>query len=166
MTWPDVVSILENRLRRWSNIETTSGQVLVFAGWDLRVSTQFGYEPNVEFGVNEGTGEQQLTLHDGPQYSLHHTSTTSSLAQQTRYIEPILSQCWADVVDGGPTLRQHCWFNVLCMLDSILTLKPLSGTIVVFNPFYYTFKSQLLGTKGVLQHQYLQMFCLKLNKHE
>ena len=36
-------------------------------------------------------------------------------SQQTRYIEPMLGQCWSDVVDGGPILAQH-WFNVTCLL--------------------------------------------------
>ena len=36
-------------------------------------------------------------------------------SQLTRDIEPILAQCWVDVVDGGPTLNQH-WFNVSCLL--------------------------------------------------
>ena len=27
----------------------------------------------------------------------------------------MLGQCWADVVDGGPTLSQH-WFDVSCLL--------------------------------------------------
>ena len=31
-TWPNAVSMLAHRLRRWPNIETTLGQVLVFAG--------------------------------------------------------------------------------------------------------------------------------------
>ena len=35
--------------------------------------------------------------------------------QQTRDIEPMLGQCWTDVVDGGPALTQH-WFNVSCLL--------------------------------------------------
>ena len=34
----------------------------------------------------------------------------------TRDIEPMLGQCWADVVDGGPTLTRH-WFNVSCLLN-------------------------------------------------
>ena len=28
--------------------------------------------------------------------------------QTQRYIDPILKQCWAVVVDGGPKLDQHC----------------------------------------------------------
>ena len=39
------------------------------------------------------------------------------LTQQTRDIEAMLGQCWADVVDGGPTLNQH-WFNVSCLLGT------------------------------------------------
>ena len=31
----------------------------------------------------------------------------------TRGIYQILGQCWASVVDGGPTLSKH-WFNVSC----------------------------------------------------
>ena len=37
--------------------------------------------------------------------------------QQARDIEPVLGQCWADVVDGGPTSTQH-WFNVPCLQGS------------------------------------------------
>ena len=29
--------------------------------------------------------------------------------QQARYIEPMLGQCWSDVVDGGPTLT---WVSI------------------------------------------------------
>ena len=25
-------------------------------------------------------------------------------SQQTRHVDPMLGQCWVDVVDGGPTL--------------------------------------------------------------
>ena len=38
-----------------------------------------------------------------------------SLAQQTRYIDPMLVQCWTSVVDGDPTLDQH-WIDVSCLL--------------------------------------------------
>ena len=30
----------------------------------------------------------------------------------------MLGQCWADVIDGEPTLNQH-WFNVSCLLGLI-----------------------------------------------
>ena len=39
-------------------------------------------------------------------------------SQQTQDIEPMLDQCWADVVDDGPALNQHC-FNVSCLLGSL-----------------------------------------------
>ena len=41
----------------------------------------------------------------------------SGLLQQTRDIELMLGQCWADVVDSRPTLIQHC-FNVSCLLGA------------------------------------------------
>ena len=34
----------------------------------------------------------------------------SETSQQTRDIRPLLLQCWANVVDGGPTLNQH-WLD-------------------------------------------------------
>ena len=37
------------------------------------------------------------------------------VSQQTGDIEPLFDQCWASVVDGGPTLNQQ-WFNVSCLL--------------------------------------------------
>ena len=36
-------------------------------------------------------------------------------SRQTRDIEPLLDQCWASVVDGGPTLNQQ-WLNVSCLV--------------------------------------------------
>ena len=33
----------------------------------------------------------------------------------TRGIQPILLQCWANVFDAGPTLKQY-WLNAPCML--------------------------------------------------
>ena len=37
------------------------------------------------------------------------------LPQQTRYINPMLVQCWSTVYDAGPTLYQH-WVDVSCLL--------------------------------------------------
>ena len=39
----------------------------------------------------------------------------ASTPQQTQVIDPMLVQCWASVVDGGPTLDQH-WVYVSCLL--------------------------------------------------
>ena len=34
----------------------------------------------------------------------------------------MLGQCWADVVDGGPTLNQH-WSNVSCLLGRQMIIR-------------------------------------------
>ena len=39
----------------------------------------------------------------------------TSSPKQTEYVGPMLIQCWASVVDGGPTLDQHR-ANELCRL--------------------------------------------------
>ena len=43
-------------------------------------------------------------------------------SQQTRHIDPMLDQCLANVVDGGPTVIQH-WVDVACLLgyDAVWT---------------------------------------------
>ena len=41
--------------------------------------------------------------------------------KQTRDIHPVLVECWASVVDGGPTFNQQ-WVNVSCLLESQLSL--------------------------------------------
>ena len=46
-----------------------------------------------------------------------------SLAQQTRDVDPVLGECWADVEDGGPTFTQH-WVNVSCILGWTRTDPP------------------------------------------
>ena len=43
-------------------------------------------------------------------------------SEQTRDIEPMLGQCWIDVLDGGPTLTQH-WFNVVFCLQAVIIVK-------------------------------------------
>ena len=48
--------------------------------------------------------------------------------QQTREINPMLVQCWASIVDGGPTLYQH-WLDASCLLGSyILCIHSLYNT--------------------------------------
>ena len=37
----------------------------------------------------------------------HHSGANSVQVQHTQNVGPMLSQCWASVVDGGPTLVQH-----------------------------------------------------------
>ena len=53
--------------------------------------------------------------------------------QQTRYIEPMSAQCWADVYDVGPTLSQH-WYYVSCLL----------GSTQVSTYFLFTLRCELL----------------------
>ena len=52
--------------------------------------------------------------------------------RQTRDIEPMLGQCWADVVDGGPAMTQH-WFNVSCLL--MIHARRASGECARFTTF-------------------------------
>ena len=55
----------------------------------------------------------KLTFHGSPNDPCKY-----SLAfQQTRKVHPMLVQCWASVVDGGPTLNRH-WVNVSSSLAS------------------------------------------------
>ena len=44
------------------------------------------------------------------------------LTQQTQAIDPVFDQCWASVVDGGPTLIKH-WANILCLLGQLTELS-------------------------------------------
>ena len=39
----------------------------------------------------------------------------------------MLFLCWANVVDGGPTSKQH-WFNVLCLLGEVMDRSWLAQT--------------------------------------
>ena len=52
----------------------------------------------------------------------------SEHSQQTRGIEPILFYCWASVVDGGPTVKQHR-LNASCLLGCCLyaVINPALG---------------------------------------
>ena len=57
---------------------------------------------------------------------------------------------------------QYSAAQIIVMISYLF--NPLSMTIVVFNPFYRPYKSQLLGTKCEFKHQDLLIFRLKLNK--
>ena len=59
----------------------------------------------------------------------------------------MLIKCWASVAEGGPTLNQHSGDVSWC--PNMLTLILLITTIVVFNLFYWSIKSLLLGMKCV-----------------
>ena len=61
-----------------------------------------------------GTSESHGTRHvEPPEHQPHGTT------QQRRYINPMLVQCWASVVDGGPTLDQH-WVSSIIMIIRVL----------------------------------------------
>ena len=48
-------------------------------------------------------------------------STHYHINQQNRDVGPTLVYCWADVVDGGPTVNQR-WADVSCLLGDSFTL--------------------------------------------
>ena len=55
----------------------------------------------------------------------------SRWSERTRYIDPMLCQCWSTVYDGGPTLVQHrvdvsCFAGILCFcVTQALCWSPL-----------------------------------------
>ena len=46
---------------------------------------------------------------------INENGSPVSTTQQTRHTFPMFDQCWAIVVDGGPTLVRH-WVDVSCFL--------------------------------------------------
>ena len=52
-------------------------------------------------GGQDGVEQQPISLQ------------TQVVSQKTRDIDPMFDQCWANVVDGGPTLVKH-WVDVSC----------------------------------------------------
>ena len=63
-----------------------------------------------------------------------HMLERDNPSQQEQYFGPMLSQCWASVVDGGPTLVQHR-ANVLCLLGY--------GLSYIGRQLQYTFRHNL-----------------------
>ena len=45
----------------------------------------------------------------------------------------MLFQCWASVIDTGPTLKQH-WVNASRLLGQLYPGNPLPGKTVVTDP--------------------------------
>ena len=118
--------MLTQRLRSWASIKPTLDQCLVFAGrapmggcnvhvQTMRMTRQL-VRAMICVIINIELNQVNLiynNLEGVKRYD--HT-------QPTRYVEPILVQCWPAVYDVGPTLNQY-WFNVSCLLIS-LTLLP------------------------------------------
>ena len=76
-----------------------------------------------------------LTTTPGPPDHPH-----AKTSQQTRYINPMLVQCWASVKDGGPTLYQH-WVNVWHEKNGTKRLHPLCLRIECVIANYFCTKS-------------------------
>ena len=70
----------------------------------VRVSERIGSHGNEISPANRITGNLTLSL----------------ISQLARGFHPLLVQCWATVVDGGPTLNQQ-WDNASCLLGSRIT---------------------------------------------
>ena len=64
----------------------------------------------------------------------------TSPAQQPRDIETMLDQCWAGVVDGGPSLTQH-WINVSCLLGGqfLILARSISSCIIPTSQNFFYF---------------------------
>ena len=78
------------------------------------VSVHFTREHILRFGFAHHHQIKGL-LHMSSRIQQNSTSHCESPTLQTRDIEPLLVQCWSNVVDGGPTLNQQ-WLNVSCLL--------------------------------------------------
>ena len=82
----------------------------------------FSSKPILPFGFTgqcTNTWEIEPMTPKGKQMQLQvlWAHIASLIFQQTRYIDPVLDQCWASVVDGGPTLIQT-WVNGLCFHET------------------------------------------------
>ena len=63
-------------------------------------------------------------------HKLSYNNHSFTVTQQTRHIDLMLVQCWASVVDGGPTLAQH-WIDVSCLLGRPSFLNTLKEVIKI-----------------------------------
>ena len=80
--------------RRCSNAKPTLGTL-----------AQHRTNMRAEFHVSVELRQSSIFCQDHSPVEILPADTT----RQTRDIQPMLGQCWTDVVDGGPTLIQH-WF--------------------------------------------------------
>ena len=118
--WSEAVSMLVQRLRCWTNIQTGLAQYIAFVdrtrarkgrwntllarvcSWTLVWTKEFSFGNCVACCYWKGC----IYMHDpmsGPNNS-----------QPTQDVEFMLVWRWSSVVDGGPPLKQH-WFYVLCL---------------------------------------------------
>ena len=62
-------------------------------------------------------------------------SRPEMVTQQTRYINPILIQCWASVVNGGPALDQH-WIDVSFYWEiTLFSMRSIFFSSLEIHPF-------------------------------
>ena len=97
-------------IRSWSRLHNYKKQKAVTAYFSSEQLLPFGFARQSTWPVNH------LETIDCFFITIRWENLRSAYAsQQARAIEPMLGQCWADVVDGRPTLTQH-WFNGSCLL--------------------------------------------------
>ena len=68
-------------------------------------------------------------------------------AQQTREIEPFLVQCWASVVDDGPTLKQK-WPNVSCCWVGLGKHSSMHFLYIIYHTDSYLDYNSYLMSQG------------------
>ena len=67
-------------------------------------------------------------------------------------------------INNMTTIRYKIFISQVSKFNALFFFA--SSTLSLrFNPFYYPFKSQLLGAKSVFKHQDLKMFGPKLDKY-
>ena len=106
----NVGSMLADRRRRWANIIPTLFRWPVFVGLLVYLCkpTDTGFEIRTMALLSHSYHYPQEVIL--AQFSLSACMWTNSihcilfLSQETRHIDPMLDQCWFDVVDGGSTL--------------------------------------------------------------
>ena len=87
-----------------------------------------------------------------------------STSTRTQDVEPILGQCWADVVDAGPALTR-LWFNGLCLRDYVeffmacLILLQTSYEIKITDQLKICNYLKLKTIYGVIQFTCEKYFC-------
>ena len=150
--WANAVSMLGQRWRLCTNIETALGECPVFAGksfyWTL--GTRYSQEEG-----DDGWGKDNswADFADGSN-SVLMSKTTHNI--KTIYIDPMFVYCWASVRDIGPTLNQpcvnpSCWLRastgkilIWSILQQLACFK-LAMSCFSFNLFKYNNHDWLLG---------------------
>ena len=121
--WPNVLSMLAHRLRRWSIIELTLGQCLLFAGLPVIVTMLFSKGRPGQRPVFWWQTLSYKVLSHGRLFCPPHTANTTQLPN----VWPMLGQRrrrWAGI---GQTLSRCVVFAGICILqrkDNLAMLFP------------------------------------------